>query len=301
MEITTQDGLTIVSSDQPEAAPPDPEQAAPEAAPEAPAESAPAPETPEPDDDRPLSGKQFQRYVDRQTRATRELERKLAERDGQIDLLMRLARGETPQQQPQEPQGPPRRPRQSEFATWEEYEEADNAFIRDMVAYERQQDTARERQQHSQAQMQQLEQDRMRAIADREQEVRRQHPDYDDRLQSLLPTITQGVLDALKMSGADGPDLVLHLAANPEDVQRLNETPWHDLGRELGKLAAHAAPRRSTSQQRAPNRLPEPPQPVSGGGATATPTAYRDEMTQQQFEDWFARMYPPRPRRGRLL
>lgn len=294
METTTQDGLVIVSSDpQPEASE-DTEEVAPEASPpEADADSTPASEAPESDDDRPLSGKQFKRYVDRQTRATRELERKLAERDGQIDMLMRLARGDTPPTQPAEPQGPPRRPRQSEFATWEEYEQADNAFIRDMVAYERHQDMAAQRQQQQQAAMQNLERERLQAIEAREQEVRKAYPDYDDRLNALLPTITQGVLDALKMSGADGPDLVLHLAANPEDVKRLNETPWHDLGRELGKLAGSRTPRRA-SQQRAPNRLPEPPQPVGGGGATAS-QGYRDDFTQQQYDDWVKRTFPDMP------
>lgn len=298
METTTTDGLTIVSSD-PQPAPPDAEaldteQAAPEDASAAPAESAPAPETPAPDDEKPLSGKQFQRFVDRQTRQTRELERKLAERDGQIDLLMRLAQGQAPPSAPEEPQGPPRRPRQSEFATWDEYEEADNAFIRNVVAYERQQEQVQTRQQTMAQQQQQVEQERMQAIADREQAIRRQHADYDDRLNALMPTITQGVLDALKMAGADGPDLVLHLSRHPDDVTRLNGTPWHDLGRELGKLSGPPSRRPPPGQQGARSSLPEPPQPLSGNGAVASP-GYNDAMTQEQFDAWARRTYPGMP------
>lgn len=293
METTTQDGLVIVSSD-PQPAEPEVDEGAPEEeSSAAEAESPSASEAPE-DDDRPLSGKQFQRFVDRQTRQTRELERKLAERDGQIDMLMKMARGDAQPQAPDEPQGPPRRPRQSEFATWDEYEAADNAFIREAIVYEQAQQAAQQRQQTYAQQQQQLEQERLKAIEAREQEVRRQHPDYDDRLGSLLPTITQGVLEALKMSGADGPDLVLYLANHPEDVSRLNETPWHDLGRELGKLAGSTSRRRTNGQSNAPNRLPEPPQPVGGGGATANP-GYRDDMTQAQFDAWVKRTYPDMP------
>lgn len=293
METTTQDGLIIVSSD-PQPEPPETEEGAP--LPEedgSPADSPPAPEAPE-EDDQPLSGKAFRRFVDRQTRQQRDLERKLAERDGQIDMLLKMARGDAPPPPQAEPPGPPRRPRQSEFTTWEEYEAADNAFIRQAIAYEQEQQTQHQRSQSFAQQQQELERERLKAIETREQEVRRQHPDYDDRLQTLLPTITQGVLEALKMSGADGPDLVLYLASHADDVERLNNTPWHDLGRELGKLAGASSRRRANGQQGAPNRLPEPPQPVGGGGATANP-GYRDDMTQAQFDAWVKRTYPEMP------
>ena len=44
------------------------------------------------------------------------------------------------------------------------------------------------------------------------------------------------MLWALQQAGTHGPDLVLHLAANPDEIQRLNEVPAHLIGVELGML-----------------------------------------------------------------
>lgn len=298
----TADGFIISSSsDAPETPPPDATDGAP-TAPATPAPAAPSvdspPTEPSPDEDRPLSGKQFQRYVDRQTRAQRELERELAEARGQILALSRVV---TPAPSaPPPPTGPPQRPRLADFATDDEYLAAEDRYFSDMVTYRlNERDQYNRQQQVTQSQAEQDTQ-RLQTIREREAEILKSTPDYYDRFETVGPQLAPQVLWGLQQAGVHGPDLVLYLHDNPTEIARLNQTPAHLVGLELGMLRRGAAPPAQTtapasnSQTSAPPRLPEPPQPVSGGGGTGQP-GYRDDMTQTQFDEWVKRAYPGMP------
>lgn len=296
------DGLIIVSSDAPEApapaAPPADTPGAPAPAePGSPAESPPAPEPSDDVDDTAVSPRELRRLVGRMTAQRTAMERELGATRAQVETLMKLIQPVPPEPEPQRT-GPPRRPRQSEYATDAEYEAADEQYVSDMVAYRLAEREAQ--QQHTQVARTQAEQDaeRVSAIQAREAEILKYTPDYYERFERIGPSLAPQLLWALQQAGAHGPDLVLHLSGHPEDIQRLNQVPAHLIGVELGMLRgpqARNTPPAPTGNANSAPRLPEPPQPVGGGGTPVTP-GYRDDLPQQQFEEWYARTYPRRRR-----
>jgi hypothetical protein len=232
--------------------------------------------------------------VGRMTAQRTAMERELGATKAQVETLMKLIQ---PAGQDEEapPTGPPRRPRQSDYATEEAFDAAEEAYHSNMVDYRLAEREAVSRQ-HQAAQSQaELDAERTRAIQAREAELVKSTPDYYDRFERLGPQLAPHVLWALQQAGAHGPDLVLHLSQQPQEVERLNAVPAHLIGVELGMLRGprHHTPASNGSPNSSP-RLPEPPQPVGGGGATAT-TAYRDDMSQEQYDAWVKRTYPHMP------
>ena len=288
------DGLIIVSSDSPE--PLEPTDGAP--APQEPVEAA-SPPAPEPSDDDALdavSPRELRRLVGRITAQRTAMERELGATRAQVETLMKLIQ---PAQQEPEPvqTGPPKRPRASEYATEEAFDAAEEAYHTAMVDYRLAEREAQGRQ--SQVAQSQAEQyaERLRAIQAREAELVQSVPDYYDRFERIGPQLAEHVLWGLKMTGAHGPDLVVHLADHPEDIQRLNQVPSHDIGTELGLLLGTHVRSTSPASNGAPPsspRLPEPPQPVGGGGSPG-PTVYRDDFSQDQYDAWVKRTYPNMP------
>jgi hypothetical protein len=289
------DGLIVVSSDSPEPQE-TPGAPSPDQEPGSPAESPPAPE-PSDDDDAPesVSPRELRRLVGRMTAQRTAMERELGATRAQVETLMKLIQ---PAQQEPEPSriGPPKRPRPSEYATEEAYDAAEERYHTDMVDYRLAEREAGQRQQH--VAQTQAEQDarRVGAIRAREAEILKVTPDYYDRFERIGPTLAPQVLWALQQAGAHGPDLVLHLSAHPEEITRLNEVPAHLIGVELGMLRGGTGPRTSapSGSPSHASRLPEPPQPVNGSGATVQP-GYRDDFTQEQYDAWVKRTYPSMP------
>jgi hypothetical protein len=299
----------IVSSDAPEAQQP-PE--APETPPGVPAPAEPveaaSPPAPEPsdEDDTPetLSPREARRLAGRMTAQRTAMERELGAAKAelgamkaQVDTLMKLI--QPAQQEPEDGRtGPPRRPRMSEYVSEEAYEAAQEAYERDLVDARLAERETQGRQQAMAAAQAQNYAEKMQAIQVREQELLKTVPDYYERFQFVGPQLAEHVLDALKLTGGHGPDLVLYLADHPEEIPRLNQTPYQELGVELGMLrspqAARTPPATSTNAPSSAPRLPEPPQPVSGNGATVTP-GYRDDWPQEQFDAWTRRMHPQMP------
>lgn len=289
------DGLIVVSSDSPE--PQDPPPGAP--APTEPVEAAP-PTAPEPsdDDDTAVSPRELRRLVGRMTAQRTAMERELGATKAQVDTLMKLIQPAPPEPEPDRA-GPPRRPRMSEYATEDDYDVAEEQYHRDMVDYRLAEREAQGRQQHVAQTQAQQDAERTAAIRAREAEILKSTPDYYERFEKIGPALAPQVLWALQQAGAHGPDLVLTLAANPDEIQRLNQVPAHLIGVELGMLRGSqgrtATPAPNGYAQPSAPRLPEPPQPV-GGGSTPVTSGYRDDYTQAQFEDWYAKTYPRRRR-----
>lgn len=297
------DGLIIVSSDAPEAPVP---AAPPVDTPGAPVSDdsgsdAASPVAPEPSDDADepaVSPRELRRLVGRMTAQRTAMERELGATRAQVETLMKLIQPAPPDPEPPQT-GPPRRPKMSEYATEDDYNRAEEQYHRDMVDYRLAEREAQ--QQHTQVARTQAEQDaeRAAAIRAREAEILKTTPDYYERFERIGPTLAPQVLWALQQAGAHGPDLVLILAANPDEIARLNQIPAHLIGVELGMLRGSqprsTAPAPNGHAQPSAPRLPEPPQPV-GGGSTPVSSGYREDYTQQQFEDWYAKTFPRRRR-----
>lgn len=311
-EITTEDGVTIVSSDPaPAEAPPDPTEGAPaDESAEPTAESPPAPPASDDDDDKPVSPRELNRIVRRFTRQRTDLEQRIGAVQAQNETLMRLLQTPAPPQ-PEIPQGPPRRPRQLDFESDDDYQAAEDQYLDAMVTYKLEQREGAQRVEQQRTVQQRSEAELMDIIRAREQEILQATPDYYERFEQIGPQLGDTLLWGLKQAGAVGPDLVLFLAEHPDEITRLRQIPPSRIGIELGRLlpgTAHMSNGNSSPQGNsraqtssnnapsppAPQRLPEPPQAVGGGGATAT-TTYRDDMTQQQFDEWSRRMYPGMP------
>ena len=128
------------------------------------------------------------------------------------------------------------------------------------------------------------------AIQAREAAILQEHPDYYERCSAVVRQVAPHVKWAIEMTGAHGPDLVLYLHEHPEEVPRLNQTPPHALGIELGMLraSAHGGPPPARPAPPPAPPKPEPPTPLAGGGRTVT-AGYREDMTQAEFDAWWHR------------
>lgn len=305
----TADGLMIVSSETPEVETPPPGDAETPPgvpAPEEPgqADSPPATEADEPDDGA-VSPRELKRLVGRMTAQRAAMERELSATRAQVETLTRLIQpAAPPPDTPQEPQGPPRRPRMGDYASEEDYQAAEERYITDMVDWRAAEREAQARmQERGQSQAQQDAQ-RVQSIREREAVIVQTVPDYYERFERIGPQLAPHVLWALQQAGAHGPDLVLHLDSAPAEIARLNQTPPHLIGVELGMLRGQRPAQASSSESpptasrtgdstNAP-RLPEPPQPLSGGGGQGT-GGYKDDFTQDQYDAWVKRTYPHMP------
>jgi len=224
------------------------------------------------------------------TRRNYEYQRELDMLKGTVQALQRPP---TPDPMPAAPSRPVR-PRSEDFTSQEAYYAAEDAYIEAVADYRAEQRlTAFQAEQATKAQEAAQQQElaaAQQAVRQREAEVLQQHPDYYDRCGVVVRQLSPNLKTAIELAGTHGPDLVLHLHDHPEDIQRLNQVPWHRLGIELGLLRASAngtgapPPARAAPRQATPK--PEPPTPLSGGGRTTTP-GYREDMSQAEFEAWW--------------
>lgn len=211
---------------------------------------------------------------------------------------------------PPAPQGPPPRPQPRDFegdqagydAAMDTWLDARNTYTARQTLEEHERQRARQAQEGA---LQQQEQERRAQIAEREQALRAQHPDYDARWQQVAQQASPALYGGLQYAGAQGPDLLLYLHAHPEEMQRLNQLAPQDIPFALGQLLPQAAPPPPATgaapvvsegavapsaapvTQAPPARMPPPapPQTVTAGGSVP-PGGYRDDMPQADYETW---------------
>jgi hypothetical protein len=210
---------------------------------------------------------------------------------------------------PPEPQGPPPRPQTRDFegdqagydAAMDQWLDARNTYTARQTLEEHERQRLRQAQD---ATLQQQEHERRQQIAEREQALRAQHPDYDTRWQQVAQQASPALYGGLQYAGAQGPDLLLYLHAHPEEMQRLNQLAPHEIPFALGQLLPQAAPSPATEAapvtgggapqppaapvaQAPPARMPPPapPQTVTAGGSVPT-SGFRDDMPQADYEAW---------------
>ena len=216
-----------------------------------------SPEPTEDEDDEapePLS-RNAQRRIDRERRRRTEAEKKQAALEERVRMYEQGY--QRPPPAPEAPP-PPASLDRAAYATDDEWLEARDARL---LAQAREQFHLEQlRQRHVQEQ-----QARDAQWATREQTFKQQHPDYETRLQEVLPRLSPQLRQGLGDSEM-APDLVYHLAHHPDELQRLNGLQPLTLSRALGRLEQQlTAPSRPPSPPSQPK--PAPPTPLNGAGS----------------------------------
>jgi hypothetical protein len=114
----------------------------------------------------------------------------------------------------------------------------------------------------------------------RENEVRKQNPDYDEVIADAndIPVKHQIIVDAIMMS-KEGPELRYYLAKNPEIMEDLNAMHPVEAALELGSIRSQL-----THKEPAPrvvNRAPAPIRSVLSNGVTVTTSP--EKMSMDEF------------------
>lgn len=93
----------------------------------------------------------------------------------------------------------------------------------------------------------------------------------------------------LIMRSADGVKIANHLGNHPDDLRRIATLDPVNRAYEIGRLEARlsAPPLKVTSA---------PPPPVTVGSRAQPDTGFREEMSQADFEAWYAKRYPDKRR-----
>jgi len=221
-------------------------------------EPAPAPvETPEQKDE--VRQNRIQKRIDKLTAEKYELK-------GRLETLERMV-----QQQPQTRQQADE-PVRDNYETDLAYLEARQDYKISKVNSER---DALARQEHLAVQQ--------TAMAEKENAVRQQHPDYDEVIADAgdIP-ISNAACDAIL--GSDlGVELRYHLAKNPQEAARLNliRNPV-DLGRAMGQLEAKILAAKQQPKQ--PPRVPSAPPPIKPVGTSGgTVEVDESKMTDAEY------------------
>jgi|HubBroStandDraft_1064217.scaffolds.fasta_scaffold01201_2 hypothetical protein len=202
----------------------------------------------------PSSGKQrsqggFQRRIDKLTARTKQLE-------SELEQARRGSTTQPPAQQTQQPKAD-ERPIRSQF-------DSDDAYTDARIAWGVRQGIAAERQ----AEQQRAEQERAKQVVDshhqRVSEAHGRYEDFDEVLQASKAEVAPAA--AVYIQRLDnGPDVMYHLASNPELAEEIQDMEPIDQVGALGRISAELRkgsepkPRKEKPESRAP----EPISPVA--------------------------------------
>jgi hypothetical protein len=218
----------------------------------------------------PSSGKQrsqggFQRRIDKLTARTRQLEAELeATRRG----------SQAPPQQAQQPKAD-ERPARSQFDSDEAYTDARIAWgVRQGIAAERQ------------AEQERAEQERAKQVVEghhqRVSEAHGKYEDFDEVLQASKAEVAPAA--AVYIQRLDnGPDVMYHLAKNPELAEEIQSMEPIDQVGALGRISAELRSGSETKprKEKPESRAPEPITPVAAN--TKSSPKSLDEMPFMDF------------------
>jgi hypothetical protein len=210
----------------------------------------------------------FQKKIDKLTARQREL----AEENEQ---LRRQLEGRGPSVKSEEKgsdvvkrdekTGEPVFPVLAEYSTFEEHEAALKVYQRELANWTYDQRRASERAEEQRNSTE-------KAWRDRETKTREAHPDYDDKLQELKIPNTEAV-SAIKTAISEseiGPELLYHLASNPDEATRIVKLSPTRAVAELGKLELKlSGDRAPKAKTREVSKAPEPITPLRRGGKSA--------------------------------
>ena len=172
----------------------------------------------------------------------------------------------------------PGKPNIAQYQTTDAYEAAMEQWAEQRVETKAQERKAQEQAQRTAAEKA----DAIATFADREDELREKHPDYEQVTRSPRLPMPETMLDAIVLL-PNGPELIYHLGKNIPEAARIAALPDALQKVEIGKLAAkiEAAPAPKTQ----PSKAPEPITPVGGKNVVEKNP---NDMTDAEFARWRA-------------
>ena len=225
--------------------------------------------------------------ITKQREAAREEARK--EREAREALEARLKELEAkaqPKAAQAEPDAIGPEPKPEEFNDMFEYAKALAEYTADKKLMERDQAEAERKTQEARAQFEQN-------WAKRVDAARQQMPDFDDMIQSSDVAVSDPVRDAIMESDV-GPQILYHLAENPEFAQELGKKSVISALREIGKLEARfekaeqpqAASEPAAKPAVAKSKAPAPITPIRGAVSTVENNVDADGNFHGTYQQW---------------
>ena len=225
--------------------------------------------------------------ITKQREAAREEARK--EREAREALEARLKELESkaqPKAAQAEPDAIGPEPKPEEFNDMFEYAKALAEYTADKKLMERDQAEAERKTQEARAQFEQN-------WAKKVDQARQQLPDFDDMIQSSDVAVSDPVRDAIMESDV-GPQILYHLAENPEFAQELGKKSVISALREIGKLEARfekaeqpqAASEPAAKPAVAKSKAPAPITPIRGAVSTVENNVDADGNFHGTYQQW---------------
>lgn len=120
---------------------------------------------------------------------------------------------------------------------------------------------------------------------DRITAVKADLPDFEDVVASSDVAVSDQVRDAILESDV-GPQVLYHLAENPEFAQKLSEMSTITALREIGKLEARFEKKEPAKAAATKQRAPAPIKPIKGGGSAMDVPLNSDGVFHGSYQAW---------------
>ena len=231
----------------------------------------------------PKLEKRFSELTKQREAARQEAQR---EREAREALEARLAALEK-SSQPQASEQPEEEPQPHQFSDAFEYAKALAEFTAEKALRERDK-------QEAQRKADEEKQKVMTAWAQKVEAAKAELPDFDDMIQSSDVVVNDAVRDAILESDI-GPQILYHLAENPEIAEKLANAPVTSALRQLGKLEAKLEKAVETQQESTPSKpvakksnAPEPIKPLRGSSVATDVPMTSDGQFHGTFAQWKA-------------
>lgn len=181
-----------------------------------------------------------------------------------------------------DPLGP--EPKPDQFADINEYSLALKDWTKEKVEHDRaQEETARKQREHSEKVA--------KDWRDRQTAARKELDDYDEKINGSTVSVADHVRDAIIESDV-GPQILYHLATNPDVAEKLAKASPVSALREIGRLEAKLsekpakeAPKTSIAEI---SKAPPPITPLRGSGGGDVPRLDNDNVYHGDYKQWKA-------------
>ena len=221
-----------------------------------------------------------------------KLNQRISDRDREIeDLRSKLE--ERKSQRDEEPQkkvsngdsGKPKRPVEDDYETYEEYFDAQEQYVEDLMDWKEEQREIKKTEKRKVDDSKAAYQKSVEVHTERINKFKETHPDFDKVVQNgLAGADISAAFEATVLDSDISAELIYHLAKNPETMDRISNLSPLKLAREIGKIESKIS-RANSSQKAETTRAPRPMTRVKGRGKGSAKSVYdAHEMSQAEFE-----------------